>query len=150
MCAACVIAGSAPFAVHAEICEYENINGKKLYTNVTPGSGWTKQNCIKIDPPPKSNDTKTVAPRSNLPKVTSEQQKQRDAMRRQVLEEELATETKLLTETKNALLIGLAPTSAEEIKDTRRYQERLTHLKDTVSLHERNVDALKKEIAKIK
>lgn len=154
ICAAGMLAGGASFSVCAEICEYEDVNGKRLYTNVKPGPGWTKHGCIKVDPPPpppKSNSkTNTSAPRSNLPKVTSEQQKQRDAMRRQVLEEELATETRLLAEAKNALLVGLAPTSSEEIKNVQRYQQRINRLKETVSLHERNVEALKKEVAKIK
>jgi hypothetical protein len=148
----CLAAGALSFAAHAEICAYENIDGKRLYTNVKPGPGWEKRECFKSiepPPPPKTNNSKSSTTRSTLPKVTSEQQKQRDTMRRQVLEEELATENRLLRDAKNALVVGTAPASAAEIKDTQRYQQRIKQLRDTVALHERNVDALRKEIARI-
>lgn len=122
-----------------------------LYTNVKPGPGWTKRECFKSiepPPPPKTNNTKG-ATNNSLPKVTSEQQKQRDTMRRQVLEEELAAESRLLRDAKNALIIGMAPTSSTEIKSNSRYQQRIQQLKDTVALHERNIEALKKEISRI-
>lgn len=154
-CAICLTAGGASFTAHAEICAYENIDGKMLYTNVKPGPGWTKRGeCFKsIEPPPppktKTNNTKSTVTHSALPKVTPEQQKQRDTMRRQVLEEELAVESNLLDGAKNALIIGMAPASPNEMKDSTRYQQRIQQLKDTVALHERNIEALKKEINRI-
>jgi hypothetical protein len=71
-------------------------------------------------------------------------------MRRKVLTEELSTEEKLLGEARAAYGDGAPPPLPEEQKDAQKYAARLTKLRQAVSLHEKNIEALKKELAALK
>ncbi|MDR0247003.1 MAG: hypothetical protein LBI16_01180 [Burkholderiales bacterium] len=137
----------------AEICVYENNSGQTLYTNVSPGPDWKKRQCFAtVEPPPSpaaKSTTATPAARSALPKVTTEKQKERDAMRRKVIEDELTAESKLLEEARTAYANGAPPALPEEFLNPQKYAARIAQLRESVGLHERNVDALKKEIAKM-
>lgn len=84
---------------------------------------------------------------SNFPKVDSATQKGRDDVRRKVLTDELATEQKLLDEARAAYANGAPPPTAEERNMPQKYAERVVKLKQTVSLHEKNIEALNKELA---
>jgi hypothetical protein len=84
---------------------------------------------------------------SNFPKVDSATQKGRDDVRRKVLTEELATEQKLLDEARAAYANGAPPPTAEERNVPQKYAERVVKLKQTVTLHEKNIEALNKELA---
>ncbi|MDR0251541.1 MAG: hypothetical protein LBI35_09610 [Burkholderiales bacterium] len=137
----------------AEICAYENNGGQTLYTNVSPGPDWKKRQCFATIEPPSPPAAKsaaaTPAARSALPRVSPERQRERDAMRRKVIEDELATESKLLEEARAAYANGAPPALPEEFLNPQKYAARIAQLRESVSLHERNVDALKKEIAKM-
>ena len=74
---------------------------------------------------------------SNFPKVDSNTQKIRDNTRRQILLDELATEENLLSEARRNL-------------STPKSDEKIQVLKEDVSLHDKNVSALKTELSKIK
>jgi hypothetical protein len=85
----------------------------------------------------------------NFPRVDRDTQRARDESRRKILHDELATEEKSLSDAKSKL------TEQEGIRlgDERNYQRVLDRLKpyqDAVERHERNVAALKKEIAGLK
>src|SRR5262249_2452449 len=93
---------------------------------------------------------------SNFPKVDSATQKGRDDVRRKVLADELATEQTLLDEARAAYANGDAaaayakgapPPTAEERNMPQKYAERVVKLKQAVSLHEKNIEALNKELA---
>ena len=71
-------------------------------------------------------------------------------MRRKVLTEELSTEEQLLGEARAAYGDGAPPPLPEEQKDAQKYAARLTKLRQAVSLHEKNIEALKKELAALK
>ncbi|MDR2244111.1 MAG: DUF4124 domain-containing protein [Burkholderiales bacterium] len=137
----------------AEICVYENNGGQTLYTNVSPGPDWKKRQCFAtIEPaaaPAAKSTTATPAARSTLPRVTPERQRERDAMRRKVIEDELAAESKLLEEARAAYANGAPPALPDEFLNPQKYAARIAQLRDSVSLHERNVDALRKEIARM-
>ena len=79
---------------------------------------------------------------SDFPRVDNVTQKSRDGTRRKILEDELATEGKLLTE------------SRQNLKDSEKNPEttpkKIKDLKEQVSLHEKNVAALKSELNNIK
>jgi hypothetical protein len=98
------------------------------------------------------NGTGTPAPATNsptppgLPRVDAATQKGRDELRRKVLQDELATEEKLLLESRSAYANGAPPALADEQKDPQRYAERIAKLRQSVQLHERNVDALRREL----
>ena len=148
---------SALYASHvvAEICAYENKSGQALYTNVAPGPDWKKRECFAtVEPPPQpqsqaKKNTASPAARSALPKVTPEKQKERDAMRRKVIEDELAAESKLLEAARAAYANGAPPALPEEFLNPQKYAARLAQLRESIQLHERNVEALKKEIARM-
>lgn len=85
----------------------------------------------------------------NFPRVDRDTQRSRDDNRRRILEDELATEEKSLIDAKSKL------TEQESVRlgDERNYQRVLDRLKpyqDTVERHERNVSALKRELANLK
>jgi phage shock protein A len=82
----------------------------------------------------------------NFPSVGSETQKQRDADRRKILEQELAQEQQLLDDAKKQLAEQEAVRSGNE-KNYARVQERIEPYQRAVKLHESNIDSLKKEIA---
>lgn len=99
----------------AEIYRHVDKNGQITYSNTrTIGSK-------KVIPNRTLAKAKMATPK-NFPKVASRVQMKRDLKRRNILEDELATEKKLLSKAKQTLR------------------------KDDVSLHMRNIIALKKEL----
>ena len=74
-------------------------------------------------------------------------QKGRDDVRRRVLQDELAAEEKLLAQSRTEYADGAPPPLAEERASSDKYRERIARLRQAVTLHERNVEALRKEIA---
>jgi hypothetical protein len=88
----------------------------------------------------------TAAPQG-FPKVDSATQKSRDTVRRKVLTDELAAEQKLLAEAQAQYGKGAPPISQEEKEVPQRYAERVARLRQAVTLHEKNIAALQKELA---
>ncbi|MEP6657874.1 MAG: hypothetical protein ABJC33_11610 [Betaproteobacteria bacterium] len=84
---------------------------------------------------------------SGFPRIDAETQKGRDDVRRRVLREELAAEEKLLAEARMSHADGAPAPLPEERANADKYRERIGRLRQAVVLHERNVEALKKEIA---
>ena len=87
---------------------------------------------------------------AGFPRVDTATQKGRDDVRRKVLSEELASEEKLLAEARTAYADGAPAPLPEERADAAKYQQRIVRLRQAVGLHERNIEALRKEIAAIK
>jgi hypothetical protein len=86
---------------------------------------------------------------ASFPKVSEDAQKARDEDRRKILADELAKEEAAMAAAKTAL----AEQEAVRLGNERNYQkvlDRLQPFKDKVELHERNIEALKKEIAGLK
>ena len=102
----------------AEIYRHVDKNGQITYSN-TRMSG-----AKKVLPKQTLAKAKMATPK-HFPKVASRVQRKRDLKRRNILENELTTEKKLLSNAKQALR------------------------KDDVSLHMRNIIALKKELMNI-
>jgi hypothetical protein len=84
---------------------------------------------------------------SGFPKVDATTQKGRDDIRRKVLNEELVAEQKLLEEARAAYGNGAPPQTVEEQNAPQKYVERVARLRQAVSLHEKNIEALNKELA---
>ncbi len=92
--------------------------------------------------------TPKAPPPAAFPKVSGDDQRERDAGRRKILESELQTEEKALEEARKAL----AEEDAVRYGNERNYQKKLDRLKpfqEKVEQHERNVEALKKEIGNL-
>jgi hypothetical protein len=99
--------------------------------------------------------TSTAAARKSptppgFPKVDGETQRVRDDVRKTVLADELASEQKLLADARAAYAEGAPPPLPEEKADVDKYRARIARLRQTVNLHEKNVDALKKELSLVK
>ena len=133
-------------------------NGRATYTNMKEEA--KGKNCtlvmreisvVPATPTPRKDAAKEASGASpaGFPKVDPATQKNRDGARRRILEEELAAEEKALTQAKAEL------TEQEGIRtgDERNYQrvlDRLQKYKDEVERHQKNVDALKKELSNTK
>lgn len=92
----------------------------------------------------------------NFPRIDSQTQRNRDATRRVILEDELGTEEKLLAAARQTLqTLESNPettTSAAGIpfQKTPQYTEKLRAAQDLVSSHEQNIKALRTEILNLK
>ena len=82
-----------------------------------------------------------------FPKVDAATQKSRDSVRRKVLVDELTAEQKLLVEAKAQYANGKPMPLPEEKEAPQKYDERIARLKQTVTLHEKNIAALEKELS---
>ena len=127
-------------------------------------------------PAPRAPAAKTPTP-ATFPKVDDNAQKSRDMDRRRILDSELAAEQKNLDQAKKDLAAQEESALPEERVTTRQHcvpvilkdgktgqscttipggvnngkvEERLQPFKDKIALHERNIEAIQKEIAKLR
>lgn len=136
----------AAFAVRAEIYECIDQSGNKRFTNIGSEAKGCKP--MNIAPPSAAMPSKPAAKGApaNFPSVDAQTQKQRDTDRRRILEQELASEQKLLEQAQK----DLAEQEAIRLGSERNYQrvlDRLEPYKKKVKLHEDNIANLKKELA---
>jgi hypothetical protein len=139
----------------ATICKYLDADGATHYTNVSPEKGWKKISCDVADDAPRrapavAGGGKSTATPTGFPRVEPDTQKGRDELRRRVLNDELSSEEKMLGEARNAYGNGAPPPMADEQNDAEKYRQRIARLRQAVQLHERNVEALRKELAAIR
>jgi hypothetical protein len=143
-----VVAWVPPVA--AEIFKCTDAQGNITYSNMKI------RNCKSLggDYPRSSGggsaaSSASPASAAGFPRVDPGQQKARDDDRRRILEQELATEQKALDQARREL------SEQEAIRngDERNYQkvlDRLQPFKDRVALHERNIEAIKKEMSHLR
>ena len=135
-----------PFAATANtLYKCTDESGVVLYTNQKT----TKKNCTVLayqPPPPAPAPAAATKPRAaatptpvDFPRVSGSEQKARDGDRRSILDKELATELQNLEKAKKALFDGGS-----------QPPDKLQPLRDTVALHERNIESLKKELANLR
>ena len=151
------VAAVATGVASAEICKYTDPEGNIHYSNVAPEKGWKRLGCTLSDDgsaPRPGGSSGTAARKSptppGFPKVDGETQRVRDDVRKKVLADELASEQKLLADARAAYADGAPPPLPEEKADADKYRARIAKLRQTVNLHEKNVDALKKELSLVK
>jgi hypothetical protein len=136
---------------HATICKYIDGDGNIVYSNVAPGKGLRKLSCEIVDEAPRrptgGGNGKAASTPASFPRVEAATQRSRDEMRRKVLEDELASEEKLLGDARDAYGNGAPPPLADEKTDAEKYRQRIARLRQVVQVHERNVEALRKELA---
>lgn len=138
---------------HADIFKCTDEQGRVTYTNSRASKGCALLNrdlpVSSVPGPQGSGGKASPAESGSFPKVSDEAQRSRDSDRKRILNQELATEEKALEEARKAL----AEQEAVRLGDERNYQKMLDRLqpyKDKVELHQRNVEALKREIAGLK
>jgi len=152
---------------HADVFKCIDGDGRITYTNTpTSSRGCT---LLSSDQPVSSVPAPARAPAAApqaapaFPKVEPDTQRARDSTRRQVLEKELADEETALAEARQALS-DEEKRDAPEDRNIRRTQDgrsyssinaaktemRLQPFRDKVELHQRNVEALRREIGSVR
>lgn len=86
---------------------------------------------------------------AGFPRVDERVQKQRDNDRMQILAEELKAEEKKLAALRSDFNNGEPERRGDE-RNYAKYQERVANMKEDISRVERNVEALRREIANLK
>jgi len=131
---------------HADIWECVDGSGNKRFTNIKSEAGGCRM--LNVGPTNTVSAGKPQAKASppGFPKVDGDTQKQRDNDRRKILEQELASEQKLLEQARNEL----ADQDSMRLGSERNYQrvlDRLEPYKKKVKLHEDNIASLRRELA---
>ena len=126
-----------------------DIDGTVRYTNVKGDAkgckGLTLEPINTAPPPPRAPQQKPA----NFPSVDNDTQRQRDAGRRKILEQELSQEQQQLENAKKQLAEQKDVRLGTE-KNYARVEERLKPYEDRVKLHEVNVESLRKELSNVK
>lgn len=129
----------------ADIYKYVDKDGRVTFTNIYV-KGAVR---LDIDTTPAPAKPKKSAAPAHFPRVDPATQRKRDDLRRKILQEELASETKLLESAKQALAEGEAVRMGDERHNYQKYLDRVQKLKDAVALHEQNIAAIRQELAAI-
>ena len=126
-----------------------------IYSNTpnNPPKGAKKVRCFS-DPVAKPAQ---AAPESqpkpgaseSFPKVDGETQKKRDDERRRILETELANEQEQLEAARQKLAEQEAVRTGDE-RNYQRFLDRVQPFRDAVANHERNIEAISREISNLK
>jgi hypothetical protein len=130
-----------PVAISSALYKCVTASGAESFFNVPASDGGPV-----VERPARRNDKQGAGP-AGFPRVDAETQKGRDELRRKVLADELASEEKSLADARAAYGSGAPAPLPEEKSDAEKYRQRIGRLRQAVDLHERNVEALKKEIA---
>jgi hypothetical protein len=135
-----VVAGSNTYKCYTA-------SGNQSYFNIDsaePRNGEPQSRRV----PSNANTSTAPSSPSGFPRVDTATQRSREDMRRKVLGDELATEERLLGEARTAYGNGSPAPLPEEQNDAAKYQQRIARLRQAVQLHERNVEALRKELGR--
>ena len=143
---------------HATLCKYVDEKGHVTYSDAAV-KGASKTTCFEappVPPPPPqksatapSGTTPAAGQGGGLPNVDPATQRKRDESRRKILETELAGEEQSLANARKALAEGESVRLGDE-RNYQRYLDRIQGLKDRVAQHERNVSAIKQELANLR
>ena len=132
-----------PVALSGSLYKCSTASGVEAFFNI-PG-------VLDTRAPVVSSPKTTAAPTPpSFQRVDPATQKSRDDVRRKVLGEELATEEQLLAEARTAYNNGAPTPLPEESANAEKYRERIARYRQAVQLHERNIEALKKELGTTK
>jgi hypothetical protein len=161
------LALAAPASAQSVVYRCVDKEGRVLYTDTNAG------NCKVVDsiisgaisappassrPPAAANPAVTMrqgaarpAPASpvNFPRVDSAAQRARDDDRRAILDEELRVEEKKLADLRRDFNNGEPERQGNE-KNYAKYQERVAQMREDIGRAEKNVEAIKREIANIR
>ena len=150
---ATLAAGAAP--VHAQVTEiYKCLDsaGRPLYTSDKKDTAGKKCELVSrevnVMPLPKVAPPRREASRGEFPKETPSARASAKDRQRDILEKELATEQDLLAKAKRELAEQESVRSGEE-RNYSRVLDRLQPYKDNVDLHEKTVEALRREIGNL-
>ena len=123
-------------------------NGAMSYFSGPP-SGNASSTATKKNPTTSSPSAPRAVSPTSFPRVDSNTQRERDDVRKRVLTEELATEVRMMVESEVAMKVGSSPLPDESLTSP-KYLDRQAKLRNTVQNHNRNVQALNKELERLK
>jgi hypothetical protein len=128
-------------------------NGRPLYTSDKRETAGKKCELVsrEINVVPAQKPAPIPAPsaRSSFPRETPQAKASAKERQRDVLEGELASEQQQLDQARKALAEQEAVRYGDE-KNYARVLDRLQPYKDNVDLHEKNIEALKRELSNIR
>ena len=141
-----------PLLVKAEIYKAVDEDGHVTYSS-SPIKGGKK---LHLDPLPTMVPPAKAKPSANFPKVDRATQKDRDDKRFMILQNELTNEEQLLEEAQKNLSEAESNPEVFKGQDGRtyrnvaKYEEKIKPLQEEVDLHQKNIEALKTEMSKLK
>lgn len=138
-----------PVYVTGEMYKCSTQSGASSYFNVPGAEGGSAGSGAGTSSSQPIRSSKAATP-AGFPRVDPTTQKGRDDVRRKVLSDELASEEKLLAESRSLYADGAPAPLPEEKADAEKYRVRIGRLRQTVNVHEKNIEALRKELAAIK
>ena len=150
-----------PALVQAQIYLCTDASGHKELTDTSrPGCKLLDVPGATIPAPPRHSGSTRIGgregaarpyspPPPGYPSVDSSEQRARDADRRGILDEELRNEQQKLADLRKEFNNGEPERRGDE-RNYAKYQERVASLRDSISRSEKNVEALKREIANIR
>jgi len=138
--------GSLAMPVAAQVTEIfkcRDARGQWTYTNDRRQA--EKDKCEPVTTQVNVAPAKASRPQ-NFPRESSAERAAGKGRQRAILEKELASEETALTQARQALAEQEAIRTGDE-RNYARVEERLKPFKETVDTHQKNIDALKREIA---
>lgn len=131
---------------NSDIYVCDNANGVKTYGNVGNNKG-----CKKVELPgltifPAPSGRKNLKAPGSFPVIDDVTQKNRDAERKQILDNELKAEQKKLSDL-NAEYKNGEPDRLGNERNFAKYQERTEGLKQDINRTQKNIDALQREMS---
>lgn len=142
--------GCAAQAQRTEIYKCLDASGRPSYTNDKRETAGRKCELvttqINVAPPPSPKPSPAARSPSSFPKESATDRTNAQGRQREILEKELATEQQLLAKAKQVLVEQESVRTGEE-RNYARVLERLQPYKDSVQTHEKNVEALQRELA---
>lgn len=139
-----------PLLAQADIYKSVDADGHVTYSS-TPIKGGKK---IILEPLPTMVPPGKPASPADFPKVDAAKQKERDEARRKILQDEMKAEEKLLEESRQNLTdaspeVFRGP-DGKTYRNVAKYEEKTKLLAEQVELHQKNIEALKTELSKLK
>jgi hypothetical protein len=154
------MAGRSAFAQSAaavtEIYKCADAGGRPLYTSDKKDTAGKKCELVSREinvvpsqkPSPSPTARRSVGAGGTFPRESPDARASAKDRQRDILERELATEQSLLAEAKKALAAQEAVRTGDE-RNYARVEERLKPYQEKVDLHEKNVQALQRELGNV-
>lgn len=145
-------------AAHAQVTEiykcYDD-NGRPLYTSDKRDTRGKKcelvsreVNVVPAQPVRKATPAPRETPGAGFPRESTSERASAKERQRQILEKELATEQQLLVKAQKDLADQEAIRTGDE-RNYARVLERLQPYRDSVETHQKNIEALKRELSNL-
>lgn len=140
-------------AAFADIYKCTDDSGHVTYANAG-GKGCRKLSVDRVttvvpSPAPAVTGAARSPAAGDFPRVGGDEQRARDNDRRRILEAELSSEQAALDKARTALTEQQGARQGDE-RNTPRGLDRLKPYQDQVALHERNIEALRKELGNLR